>query len=239
MSNAATTESKIIHLHEKEPFGIGGRRLCFEHPHDRSKCIKVLRHDDRRTIRGKRSGFVPAQLRRKYDNNADERQILEDLYRRVGPAMSEHLPVSHGMADTDRGPGLVLDLVRDFSGQISRSLRELISTGHELETFRDAYDEFGEFLTRHMILTRSLLDHNLAMQEREDGSWKMYLIDGFGDPAWLPIARWVPSVGLRKIRRRLSGAWPRFQELIRQGGVTPEMIAQSSWSQGFLNHRGD
>ncbi|APZ90582.1 YrbL family protein [Fuerstiella marisgermanici] len=232
------TEATFIKLADQEPFGVGGRRLCFTHPDDPGKCIKVLRQDQQRTIRGKRSGIVPARLRRRYDNNADEQQILEDLYRRIGPAMSQHLPVSHGIVATDLGPGLVLDLVRDWNGQISRSLRELISTGHELDEFRPAFEKFGQFLMAYTVLTRSLLDHNLAVQSRRDGSWQIYLIDGLGDPAFLPVARWVQSIGARKVRRRLAAAWPRFERFNRNGGVTPELIANSTWGQGFLNHRG-
>jgi hypothetical protein len=198
----------------------------------------VLRQDDDRTIRGKRSGFVPARFRRHYDNNAHERQVLESLFGRIGPQMSQHLPQSYGMVETDLGPGLVLDLVRDCDGKISRSLRELISTGFELNQFRSAFDELGRFLLEHTVLTRSLLDHNIAVQRRQDGGWRMYLIDGFGDPAWLPLARWVRHLGLRKVRRRIATAWGRFESFSSQGGVTPELIAQSTWGQGFLNHRG-
>ena len=235
----SSTTAEALTLKGQDPFGVGGRRLCFTHPDDITKCVKVLRQDRDRTIRGKNSGFVPAHLRRGYDNNADEQKILESLYRQIGPEMSQHLPISHGVVETDLGPGLVLDLVRDANGQISRSLRELISTGHDLETFRPAFDQFGNFLLEHVVLTRSLLDHNLAMQEKKDGSWQMYLIDGFGDPAWLPIAKWVRSVGLRKVRRRIKTAWSRFESFTQQGGVTPELIAQSTWGQGFLNHRGE
>jgi len=225
-------------LADLEPFGIGGRRRCYIHPLEPAKCVKVLRQDDRRTIRlQSKRRIVPARWRREYDNNAHEQQVLEQLERRLGDIYDRHLPRCYGTVATDLGPGLVLDLVRDRDGRISRSLRELISTGYPAAAFRPAFDELAEFLVEHTVLTRALLDHNIVTQERDDGSWRMVLIDGLGDPAWLPLARWFRGLGRNKMRRRVAVAWPRIEAFASRGGVTPELIESSSWGQGFLNHR--
>lgn len=221
------------------PFGVGGRRLCFVHPGDLHKCVKVPRQDDRRTIRMNRRTLIPARFRRFYDNNANEMRALNHLFRKIGPGAARHLPRSYGMFPTDLGPGLVLDLVRDADGRISRSLRELLSTGFAVDEFREAFDELGEFLLTHHVLTRALLDHNIVAEHRADGRWRLYLIDGLGDRAWLPIAEWIRSLGQAKVRRRLNEAWRRFEKLWRQGGVPRQLIESSSWGQGFLNHRGE
>lgn len=186
-----------------------------------------------------RATLIPARFRRLYDNNADEMKILTRLFKQIGPEASRHLPCCYGMFPTDLGPGLVLDLIRDGDGQISRSLRELMSTGYAPETFHAAFEELGDFLRQHLVMTRSLLDHNIVAQQRSDGQWKLYIIDGVGDRAWLPLARWSRSLGRAKVNRRLAEAWSRFQKLWSQGGVSKQLIATSSWGQGFLNHRGE
>lgn len=240
ITSTGNAAQEIIVLGPAQPFGVGGRRLCYEHPTDRTKCVKVLRQDDRRTVRmAKSSGWIPAALRRVYDNNADEMQTLEYEFQRIGPTAKLHLPESFGMHLTDQGPGLVLDLVRDADGRISRSLRELLSTGYEPQLFRPAYDELSDFLRTHRVITRTLLDHNIAAQHRADGTWRLVIIDGLGDPALLPLARWIPALGRSKIERRIAEAWPRFEKFYRSGGVTADLIQSSSWGQGFLNHRGD
>lgn len=238
MVDQGRSASSELKLQGLTPFGVGGRRLCFTHPEDRDKCVKVARQDDQRTVRMNRRTLIPAHWRRKYDNNADELRQLTALFRRIGDDASQHLPCCYGMFPTDLGPGLVLDLVRDRDGQISRSLRELLSLGHPPDQFRDAFEELGEFLHQHCVLTRALLDHNLVAQERADGTWRLYLIDGYGDRAWLPVARWSRSIGRAKVQRRLDEAWGRFEKLWRQGGVPRQLIETSSWGQGFLNHRG-
>ncbi len=229
-----------IELRHAKPFAVGGRRWCYVHPDDAGKCIKVLRRDEKRTVRitsKKRLPFT-SYFRREYDNNAHEKQTLDRLAARIGGELSSHLPRCYGYVDTDMGRGLVLDLVRDHDGHISRSLRELISIGYDLDQFRPAFEELQSFFMRHTILTRAVLDHNIAAQLRSDGTWRLVMIDGLGDPAWLPLAQWIRPLGQAKIRRRFAVAWPRLQRLTTNR-VTREQIARSNWGQGFLNHRGE
>ena len=78
------------------------------HPDDPQKCVKVLRTDERRTVRmAKKGRIIPTAFRRVYDNNAHEMRVLEELERCLGSMMTRHFPRSYGMAATDIGPGLV------------------------------------------------------------------------------------------------------------------------------------
>lgn len=225
-----------LQLSELKPFGIGGRRLCFVHPALPDRCVKVLRRDEQRTVRTSR-GILPPALRRLYDNNADEHRHLKRIWRQLGDRPCPALPRCYGTVGTDLGEGLVVELLRDHDGSISRSLRELISTGHDPQTFRPAFEQFGETLLRHAIVTRALLDHNIVAQHRADGTWRLCLIDGLGDRAFLPLRRWIRPLARRHIRRALQRAWTRIESL-QHHRVTPDMIANSTWGQGFLEHRG-
>lgn len=227
----------MLRLKGLEPFGVGGRRACYIHPHDPGKCVKVLRTDSARTVRHKKT-LIPAHWRREYDNNAHEKHVLDSMLARIGPQMAAHFPIPYGMVATDLGPGFVLDLVRDEDGRIARSLRELFSTGVPPEIIRPAFTEFGDFLLQHRILTRKLLDHNIVVSMKNGKPNRMVLIDGLGDPAWLPIARWIPPLGRRKIQRRIAEAWQRFESFAATGGIDEKTRAESSWDQGFLRHRG-
>jgi hypothetical protein len=233
--NSSNEPPSIVELSEQEPFGVGGRRICYVDPRDASRCIKVLRNDEKRTVRI-RPGLIPNRFRREYNNNAHEQHELGKLFRRLGDDASECLPSCYGVINTDLGPGLVLDLIRDHDGKISRSLRELVSTGHQPSEFRQAFELFSDFMIRHAVLSRAILDHNLATQHRADGSWHLYLIDGLGDPAWLPFARFSRRLAQAKIIRRLEKFWPKLESLAAKP-VTTELIENSTWGQGFLKHR--
>lgn len=227
-----------LKLSDKEAFGLGGRRLCYVHPDDASKCIKVLRTDEKRTVRISKRRIIPARFRRVYDNNADEQMELESLERRIGRTeMSRHFPASYGMTETDLGPGLVLDLVRDADGGISRNIRELITNGQALSTLRPAFDQLGNFLLKHRVVTRQLLDHNIAASHVEAGHWRFVIIDGLGDRAWLPLSKFFAAHARRRITNNLNKAWQRFESFSQQGGVTKEMLRHSTWGEGLLIHR--
>jgi hypothetical protein len=227
-----------IHLGECIPFGVGGRRVCYVHPGDASKCIKILRQDSGKTVRlDHKGGWIPNAWRRSYDNNAHEKQKLLEIYRAIGPSMAQHLPICHGQVDTDLGKGLVLDLIRDQDGGISRSLREWITLGIDLVPLKPFFQIFGNFLVENSILTRQILDHNLALQRTSASTWNFFLIDGIGDSSWLPLARWIPALGRARIKRKVAAAWPRFEALASEGGVSEEMRRNSTWGQGILQHR--
>ena len=229
----------MLLLQDKTPFGVGGRRACYVHSGDSSGCVKDLRSDEGRTIRIEKKKNFFTNFRREYNNNEDEARELERVHRRIGGTMALHLPLCYGYEETDLGPGLILDLICDADGQISRSIRELISTGFNLQDLKPAYDEFGRFLLENVILTRNLHDHNLVAQHLEDGSWRIVLIDGVGDPSWLPLASWIRRLGEKKVRKRLATAWPRMEAFAEKGGVTNDLRKKSSWDQGFLRHRGE
>ncbi len=199
-----------LKLSDTEPFGIGGRRECYVHPHDPSKCVKVLRTDIDRSSGVRRFRIIPANLRRKYDNNEDERRILMSLEKRIGVQIQKHIPLCYGYEVTDLGPGLVLDLYRDSDGKISRSLRELFFLGHHPDEFKTAFDEFIQFFLDNCIVNRNLLDHNIVASKQQNGDWGLFLIDGFGDSSWLPIEQWSKTTARRKIKRRAARAWTKF-----------------------------
>ncbi|MCU0793396.1 MAG: PhoP regulatory network YrbL family protein [Opitutaceae bacterium] len=220
------------------PFGVGGRRRCFVHPDFPGRCVKVARADGTTMLQPKKSGWRPAWTQRVYDNNADELNELGKLRRMLGDeTMARHFPRLYGMVATDLGPGLVMDLVRDADGRISQTLREQLSEGNELGKYREAYDEFGRFLLGHGIVTRDLLDHNLAVRRGEGGEFRFYLIDGFGDAAWFAPGRWIPAIDRRRIRKKITRGWARFERVAAEMADPEQAKAALRWKLGMLRHR--
>ena len=210
----------MLTLSSQQPFATGGRRVCYVHPDRPDRCVKVLRQDRPTSARLSNNSWVPARWRRAYDNNADEQGTLEALQRRLGcEVTARHLPVCHGICETDLGPGLELDLIRDFDGgeagevgPIARDLRYYARSSAPVGQFRPAFDEFGAWLLEHRVLTRMLHDHNLVAQKQADGGWRLVLIDGIGDRAWIPVRRWIKTAARRSVQQRLLTGWSRIEE---------------------------
>lgn len=230
------TRHETVSLANAEPFAVGGRRWCFEHPVNPAWCIKINRTDEGRFGRLEKRRLAPVAVRRGLDDNRHDRRELTALERRLGRRFA-HLPRYHGEVETDKGTGFVFDLVRDDDGRIARTVRALLCEGIPLDDLRPAFNELADFLVRNRVLTRALLDHNIVAQRLSEGGWSLTLIDGFGDPAFVPVASWIPSVGRAKMRRRVADAWERFERLA-SGDERERTFDTSRWSQGFLNHRG-
>ena len=161
---------------------------------------------------------------------------MSALQRRIGDAEYDHLPRTYGFVETDLGLGLVIDLYRDRAGAISRTLREMVSTGFDAAEFDAAIDTLGDYMVRHVVLTRALLDHNIVAQDTESG-WRLHIIDGMGEGAWVPLRRWIPALGRARIRRRIV----ECKQMLRERAGKPagrDAWDTTRWSQGFLDHRG-
>ena len=210
----------MLNLTSQKPFATGGRRVCYVHPDHPGRCVKVLRKDRSTQARLTGNSWVPAAWRRAYDNNQDEQRALEMLQRRWGSDITGlHLPVCYGVIDTDLGPGLELDLIRDEHpgtaggdpGPVARDLRHYAQSSVPADDFRPAFEAFGAWLLKHRVLTRELHDHNLVAQKKADGSWRLVLIDGIGDRAWIPLRRWVTPAARRSVRRRIASGWSKIE----------------------------
>lgn len=203
----------------------------------------MLRTDETRTIRlQSKRRLIPNELRRivlkEYDNNTDEFHALNAIEKHLGSQSCYHFPKCYGFVETDLGPGLCLDLIRDSDGGISKSVRELLSDDLPLNQLVTSFNALSEFLLRHCIVTRAILDHNIVARRSEDAELNLYIIDGLGDGSFFKISKFLPSLARRRIKKKTSQAWRRFEELERNGGVSTHLRRNSSWDQGFLRHDG-
>jgi len=200
-------------------------------------CIKVLRTDPERTVRLSQSSTWKTKFGRVYDNNQHEKIELDKLFGKHGNVIKQHFPQHYGFVETDLGNGLVLDLMRDFDGEISMSLREWISTGNSIVDIEPAFLEFGRFMYEHSILTKDILDHNIVVVRESEQDFRLVMIDGIGYSAFIPVAAWVAAVSRRRIKKKLEKAWARLEWLQESGGISADLVNNSSWGQGFrYNH---
>lgn len=88
--------------------GKGATRICFEHPEDPNKCIKVA-------VRPKDNAVLEKELKTYF---------LVRLYIEEYLITYDHKPV-----DTNLGKGLVCELLRDDDGSYSKSLDYYLSKG--------------------------------------------------------------------------------------------------------------
>jgi hypothetical protein len=225
----------MIALASAAPFARGGKRECFVHPLHPDRCIKVPRPDS-----------LPADLKRKapwmrsmrksvddFDENVSDWKVLNDIHGAGDTTLWRHLPRFYGWEETDRGRGLVIELVRDADGLIARTLLDrLWESGYD-EPMKAAVAELAAFWEARTIPSRSLGLHNIVAQARQDGGFRLLVIDGLGSTEFLPFSVWSRAYALRRSRSKIDELRRDIEDLI-----TRKAEQRESGSRGFLLSRG-
>ena len=170
-----------------EPLGTGQERICYLHPGDPGKVIKLQRSD------------VSKQSRR-------EINFYRWLRRRRMTDYS-HIPRYHGKIDTNLGRGMVFDLVSDFDGGVARSLWDYFQQGVPVSEFYPYLDELKRYMLANLVVfSVDMGRFNVLFQRLSESRARLVVIDGLGNHTamnWLDV---VPGLARRKINRR----WQRF-----------------------------
>ncbi len=216
MTSAAGLE--VIDLGgEEKAFSGGGNRLCFVHPQDPRQCIKVLR-PERSPARKRRERGFPKNLKplSAFDENVQEVRVFRRIARYVGEAAFAHIPRFYGLVETNFGPGVCSELIRDDDGSISITLKQYLWVNGRtaaiealLKRLRTGWQALG-MPSRHLLL------HNILVECRHSEPHRLVVIDGLGWPDLLPLAYWVPALARRKAARRLRQLDAEIAALLRK-----------------------
>lgn len=170
-----------------QPIGKGRERACYVHPEDPRRAIKIP------------FGSEMQQTRRDIK-----------FYRRLkkrGLKQLHHVPAFHGWAETNLGEGIVVDLIRNYDGEISAPLNWYLAQGVPIEEFAPYLEELKEsFLQNLIIFNHDMTIGNLLVQKSSAASAQLIAIDGLGDTVAIDWLDNIPWLVRRKIRRR----WKRF-----------------------------
>lgn len=196
--------SKALTLGHNTPFAIGGTRLCFIHPDDSSKCVKVLRQD--RTPQARRkttTGFKKLRPVKHWDDQQKELTAYRHLLKRDSHALWHHIPEFFGSVETDLGLGIVTQIFRNFDGKFPRNLEQEIPHGVDANLNAGIAD-FKGWLRRELVVTRDLLPHNIIVVRDSAEGCRLVIVDGLGNSEWIPVSTWLRSFARRKIERKIA-----------------------------------
>ena len=170
----------------RKPIGMGRERMCFVHPEDPRLAIKIS------------SGGASSQSKR-------EMRLYRKLEKR-GAADIKHIPGFHGVCETNRGPGFVVDLVRNYDGEISRPLNWYLAQGYPIEEFEPFLEELKQALLQQLIVVDPAMEiDDILVQKTSASKFRMVAVDSLGDSADFGLLNLFPFLVRRKIRRRWQG----------------------------------
>ena len=201
-------KQKILQI-TGDPIGEGQERICYCHPDDPGKVIKLQK------------GSSDKQTRR-------ELELYRRLARRKNTDYSQ-LPRYYGKVQTSLGEGFVSDLIRDYDGGISNSLYWYFERGYPVEEFYRYLEELKQYLLdNQVVFSEDLRRTNVLFQRLSPDRAQLVVIDGLGNHSainWFDVFR---SVSDSKINRR----WERFMrqlkihsdQMIKDYGASPKPL---------------
>ena len=174
-----------------DPIGTGRERSCYVHPEDPRKAIKILLGGASEQTRG-------------------ELNFYRRLKKRPLPQHG-HVPRYYGVCSTNRGKGMVVELIRDYDGQISRPLNWYLGNGFAIDMFEPCLVELKQWLIDNLIVfSNDLNARGLLLQKTSFSNASLVMINGFGDAG---NAHWLDFLSSFR-RRRIERRWAGFIERV-------------------------
>ena len=170
-----------------ELIGQGTERVCYKHPNNPSRCIKISK---------------------KSQSKQTKREIKYLNYLKAKGVSFSHIPEFYNVIETQDSIGMEVELVSNFDGSRALNIRHYVEENHTSEDITQlklALKELKDNLIENNIIPCDLLMSNLLVTRLHHGI-KVVLIDGFGTADAIPLANYVKFVGNRKIERK----WSKF-----------------------------
>lgn len=203
-------------------FTQGGNRLCFVDPRDAKHCIKVLRPDRTPRIRRRQKGF-PKNLRplSSFDENLQEYRVWQTIEKEIGEPAFDVISRCYGFVRTNYGNGLVMELIRDSDGKISKTLKQSLWEEGLTPAVENALSSFANAWAAIAMPSKKLLLHNMLLRKSNHGH-KIYVIDGLGWSSLLPLSKYIKWLAKKRSQKKIQDLQQLITEFLenkQQGSV--------------------
>jgi hypothetical protein len=186
----------MLTLEPSSLIGKGLRRECFFHPQDENKCIKIVVAGDHKETAREQS----------YYQLLSKRNISWQMLARF-----------YGNIETNRGVGAVFELIRDYNGEVSKTLQHYFTTNHKTnlnyQNLSQALPLLKQYLLNWKIVTMSLKPQNIVFKMINQSEGVPVIIDNIGNSDFIPICNYIDRMAVRKIHRK----WQRFEDSLSKG----------------------
>jgi hypothetical protein len=204
---------KEIVLSNKPAVAQGSIRDVYRHPNPHL-LVKVVRLSTLDEKYGSGRRWFKSRKRRYGHLIGYLREVREQLALQA--AAKEHpryLRKIVGFAETDLGPGLVVEAVFAPNGSYAPTLGTLLKDGPLSPKLEGAFDRFCEEVVRSPLILSEMNIDNVVFGSTGDGDQRFVLIDGIGHKKFIPLEvasralnRWNSRRKIRNLRRRVASS---------------------------------
>ncbi len=192
-----------LKLNDSLLLGKGNERLCYIHPIDPTKIIKVAHKH----------------------HMARNQNKLEELYGRYlekkGVSFA-HITHYYGRVDVEGKTGHVFDRVIDSDGSDSKTFSEIVRQRLITpEQAKELLEDLRVYLVENTILFIDVSLDNIMCRHEEDGSYRLIIVDGLGARRpgfkfWL--YRHLPLYAAYKVKRQWPKVMRNLEKLLKEVG---------------------
>ena len=200
----------MINLDSIKPFAEGGNRMCFVHPDNPSRCLKVVHPGLPSKIKNRKSWYKRFRSIESFDDNLREQKAYnQKALKNDDPNLWLHLARWYGMTETSIGIASETELIRN-GDKIAESLETYLFREGITEEIKASIEDFEQWLKDHLVLTKNLIPHNLVLDYQND-KIVIKIIDGLGSQAFIPLPNYSNFFAKRYINRRIELMWSRIR----------------------------
>ncbi len=180
----------MLFLKDEDFIAKGNERAIYLHPEDDKKTVKV-------TYEGNQ--------RQESKQSQKEISYYKELEKR-GMKNFKHLPKFYGEVETNKGPGFIIELIRDYDGEVSKSFAFYLKE-NGVETYQKELEEYRQyFLDNCIIFNYGMMPKNILLRKNSETDFDLVLIDGLGDVSHFTLPNKIPYFARGRIGRR----WEKF-----------------------------
>ena len=166
----------MIKLDKQHLIASGTNRACYHHPSDEKKCIKI-------TISG--------------NHKETNREANYYKYLQKKDVSWDMLAKFYGFVETDIGEGEVVELIRNYDLDISKSLDyyfRKITSQQEIQNFLNLLLKLKKYLYKEKIYIKDLNAVNIVYQKYNQTNGRLVIIDGLAHSNYVPFIRSIDSI---------------------------------------------
>tara|TARA_B100002052_G_scaffold214016_1_gene196001 strand:+ start:674 stop:1309 length:636 start_codon:yes stop_codon:yes gene_type:complete len=199
----------MINLNGQLPFAEGGNRMCFVHPDNHNRCLKITRPGILLKIKKAKPWYKQLRSTESFDDNLREQNAYnQKALKSNNSEIWNHLAKWYGMVETNIGIASETQLIRN-NGEIAETLEEYLFRDGLTNEIKNAIEEFHIWLRKHLVLTKNLIPHNLVLASQK-GRLTIKIIDGLGSQAFFPLPSYSNIFAKRYVNRRIELMWSRI-----------------------------
>ena len=199
----------MINLDGQLHFAEGGNRMCFVHPDNPNRCLKITRPGILSKIKKNKPWYKQLRSDESFDDNLREQNAYNQrALKSNNPEIWNHLAKWYGMVETNIGIASETELIRN-NGEIAETLEEYLFRDGLTDEINNAIKEFHIWLRDYLVLTKNLIPHNLVLASQK-GKLKIKIIDGLGSQAFFPLPSYSNIFAKRYVNRRIELMWSRI-----------------------------